>query len=124
MKLTISRSIWLRGTEDSYLLHPENGQRCCVGIYLEALGMPDDTLRSQASAAALTQQREVNNRTVTDLTPLPKSARWLVTQHGSHTEAASDLYETNDYPGSDESDREAEIARLFAQQGIAVEFTD
>lgn len=107
MKLTIDRSIWLRGegVDVSYLRRsPGDGKMCCVGIYLQACGVPPAKLDGMRSAV---QVREL----------LPDEAKWLV-RGDCNGLGVGDLYQTNDTSAD-----EARIARLFAYHGgVEVKF--
>lgn len=113
-EFTISRAVWLRATEKdgqiqdaSYLLQPVSigDKQCCVGIYLEACGVPRNRLRGMKAAHQLT------------VTECPS---WL-REESRHAASATalNLYTTNDGDGN-----EAKIAGYFADQGITVTFTD
>jgi hypothetical protein len=115
MKFTIDRDIWIRGvTPESALLHSPTGKMCCVGIYLQACGVPRDRLKDKPTASWI------------DMDLLPANARWLVTGVGGdhETPAAAALYAVNDDFAVNELQREVEIVELFARQGIEVEFTN
>jgi hypothetical protein len=108
--LTIDRKVWARGPGDNFLLNPKNGRQCCVGIYLSSLGMEDAALALVETAAWVTGT-------------LPDEANWLL-QRLPHTwvsKIAEKLYAENDREQNEE-DRERQIAALFAEQGIEVEF--
>src|SRR5690348_15267405 len=81
MDLTIDRNIWLRGEEQSqsFLLRTLDDRQCCVGIYLEACGVPRHSLADRASAESINSQ-------------LPTEAQWL-TENVDDTLA---LYTIND----------------------------
>ena len=53
--LTIDRAVWYRGQgpEESKLLRSEDGRRCCIGLYLQACGVPDNALRGKPVAVQL-----------------------------------------------------------------------
>lgn len=125
MKLVIDRNIWLRGEgeEASFLLRQDDQKMCCVGIYLEALGVDRGHLNG-ANAAHHPGLSEM----------LPKEAMWLVYQDTMHRWMPSDkacrLYAANDGeqhslndPSFDtEEERENYIRDAFATQGVEVEF--
>lgn len=104
MKLTIDRNIWLRGEGDqmSCLLRESDQKRCCVGIYLGALGIPDGALRDRKNAATIEAE-------------LPDSAQWLLELR------IGGLYTINDQR-MPERDREDQIAEGFRNHGVEVEF--
>ena len=104
----IDRKIWLRGegTDMSSLLRRMDDKQCCLGIYLEACGMPRDMLREISEPAYV-------------LTTLPEETLWLM-----DTEKYQDinLMTINDNQDLWETQRERKIAEIFAQHGITVEF--
>lgn len=110
MKLTINRKKWLRGEGglESCLLRESDGKMCCVGIYLSALGVSDDSLRD-SNTAYIAQARGGE---------LPQQALWLFLGEGR--EDADNLYAVNDRKC--EPCREAKIKELFAKHGVEVMF--
>jgi len=117
MKLTIDRKVWLRGEGGaaSKLLRANDGKRCCVGIYLVALGVTDELLTEVSVAHGTGSLR----RFVADHTP------WLANTHVTDASAdANYLYSRNDDRGIEESYRERNIAAIFAKHGVEVEFID
>jgi hypothetical protein len=121
MKLTISRKIWLRGTGlqgNSKLLRSKDSKMCCVGIYLEALGVPRDRLEDESSAHGLA------------MNDIPVEAKWLIKLDDGFvgrctgSEEAYELYLTNDRDPREitDNEREDEVKRLFGRQGIEVTY--
>lgn len=120
---TIDRSRWLRGDINTSTLRNDNNCRCCLGFYLGACGVDDEHLTDvpfPADASLLAGG-------------LPKEASWLVTNQGRDTltdastvdsRLCKAITDANDYATNSPSAREAEIARLFAEQGIEVTFVD
>lgn len=110
MELVIDRRIWLRGKgfEASKLLRREDQKRCCVGIYLQALGVPDKDMEDRSGATSM---------------ELPSEATWLV-HRGWKSDIAGELYEANDRKGLSLEAREAKIAKLFGTQGVKVKFVN
>lgn len=114
-EFVISRKKWLRGegASASALYRREDRKQCCVGIYLSACGVDNETL-SKGSAARLL-----------GLSELPK---WLTeTNDGMIQDRFSvigSLYATNDDRGTPDPDRESRIAELFARNGVTVSFED
>ncbi len=115
-RLTIDRSIWLRGADaddgrNSFLLRPSDGKRCCVGIYLSALGIPDELLSGESEDGGVrvpVEDDEYETRRH-DLVP-----NWLADE--------CEVYRVNDDPKLPESEREAFIAQRFAENGVDVTF--
>lgn len=120
MKLTIDRKVWLRGEGDAddpnfdtRLLRASDGKRCCVGIYLSALGVSDEALRDEREACNLGMKQ------------VPKAARWLVRDGDGCTDnsqAGMDLYDINDSKEHRGAIRERKVAKAFAVHGVEVEF--
>ena len=113
-RFTIDRRVWDRGLETK-LLNPETQKMCCVGIYLESLGVSKESLKGKTTAQKLAE--------------LPVSAEWLVEKVtgplGAASSLARSLYHENDTLDLSAAEREKAIARLFAEApgGIDVEFT-
>jgi len=107
MKLEIDRRKWLRGEYPSRLLRVSSRKQCCVGIYLSALGVPDEALLDRCYADSC------------GVGPLPEEARWLL----GHSADAHALYVRNDDAMAEET-REIAIAAIFAKHGIEVTFTN
>lgn len=109
MKLTIDRSIWLRGNEEEYLdnsyLRNRKGQQCCVGIYLTACGVKGLTGKKAACSVSA---------------KLPEQAKWLI-DGAENSDLAMDLYVANDGQGK-ASHREKKVKSLFKKAGVEVEF--
>lgn len=120
MKLIIDRRIWLRGEGDAddnpadpaCLLRESDGKRCCVGIYLRALGVPDSELKGVREAQGVRG--------------LPADAHWLVDSHEhrmiQNSQAGLDLYDLNDAKRPGGVVREARIRKKFAEHGVEVRF--
>ena|SRR3990167_304742 len=115
--LVIRRSEWLRGEPLKSCLLRGDGKRCCVGIYLAALGVPDRVLRPRGGRAT------ARSVFLEDPDWFPESASWLV-HDWLDSQVAHELYAVNDSTTIDKHEIEANIAALFASQGITVEFTD
>lgn len=129
MKLIIDRAVWLRGEGKgkSFLLRQEDGKRCCLGIYLAALGVSDELLEHVGSPARGLQLS------------LPAEAGWLIEAEAygfrfphENSAVACDLMHMNDAPehgylridGLDltEARREEFVAARFKEHGVEVEF--
>lgn len=105
--LTIDRSIWLRGEENSMLYRQNDNKQCCIGIYLESCGMSKEDLMGVMTAGSL----EDFERT------LPEEAKWL-----EDDEIANMFYITNDHEKLSSFQRETVLKGAFKQQGITVKF--
>lgn len=128
-KLVIPREKWLRGEglDESRLLREYDQKQCCVGLYLECLGVPREILVDQAAGNDIAEH-------------LPEEARWLlitapITDKPHNSSLAARLYEANDWLPDwesdifvyekgfeDESARESRIIELFAEAGVEVTF--
>lgn len=105
---TIDRSVWLRGERlSSTLLRSCDGKRCCVGIYLAALGVPDEDLRD------LDLFEDVHSPLI------PAEAAWLAAMPNGE----ESLYQVNDYDQY-AGDREKRVRAIFARHDVLVEFAD
>lgn len=115
-QLTIDRAVWLRGADaedgrNSFLLRPSDGKRCCVGIYLSALGVPDELLSGESEDGGVVvpcEDDEYETR-LHDLVP-----SWLADE--------CFVYRINDDSKLSESEREVAIAERFAENGVDITF--
>lgn len=114
----IDRLIWLRGERNSALLRDSDCKRCCLGIYAEACGVADGLMVSTADPAELD---EASKKTLCDA-----GGDWLFGEDEySHrnSKATNDLIYANDTSMlSSEPQREKNIARIFAENGVTVTF--
>lgn len=121
----IDRRRWLRGIEETSLWDEERKAGCCLGLYLEHLGVRHEELEG----------RDV----VPEVDWLPPEAEWLVCRAECCVDAgatgtgsgylATRLYELNDDvigegEIEDENERESAIAEVFSRRGVKVEFVD
>jgi len=127
MKLIIDRSIWYRGrgSRGSRLLRLQDGRRCCLGIYLGALGVADEALNDTPTPDTL-DVHVIKN--------MP-AAMWLFDwAHNSDLRTVRGvspllsllckrLLTVNDDSHIAERQREDRVQRLFATAGITVTFT-
>ena len=111
MDLIIDRNEWLRGEGGikSFLLRESDGKRCCVGIYARALGVPDNQILNcpwprQGSSSVESVWRA-------------DEADWLIP-------GVDQLYSLGGINDAyiDETDREGQIAAIFAEHGVNVSF--
>jgi hypothetical protein len=118
-KLIIDRDKWLRGegAEHSYLIRPTDCKQCCLGF---------DLLRRGFTVTELT-----GNKMPTDVASSEDQAdrlQGLVERccgcHWDSSELANQLMLVNDSRERDQQEREQEIARLFAEIGVDVEFVN
>lgn len=114
MKLVIDRKRWIRGEELSFLLRPTDERMCCLGFYGLACGVPKASLRVQANPRFAAGFSEV------------EQAGWLFKNgplYGySHSNDAIRLMKINDAEDIADTDRETQIAAIFAKHGVEVEF--
>lgn len=109
--LTIDRSIWLRGEGNlrSFLLRPDDGKMCCVGIYCHAvLGIPKEKLKGV--------HWPHSSRNL-----LPPEGAWL-NDPERVTDVNCALAADNDCVYIEDDEREHRIATIFAKNGVEVEF--
>ena len=107
MKLIIDRAKWLRGDERSCLLRVEDRKMCCLGFLGLACGAVEDEITACPSPSSAVQ--------------VPWPSGLIVRKR--NTPACSSLMLVNDDPTLSDTDREAELTRLFRQLNIEVEFT-
>lgn len=114
-EFVISRKKWLcgEGSSASVLFRPEDQKQCCVGIYLSACGVDNETLSKRSAARLL------------GLSKLPK---WMTEENDGEIQdrfsVIGYLYATNDERGTPDFERESRIAELFARNGVTVSFED
>jgi hypothetical protein len=117
--LKIRRSEWLHGegSSRSKLYRTSDGKKCCLGIYLEACGLP---LMDMANLSVPSQ-----------VAPLPVEAAWLlgdaISQHPSATidsNVSLNLTYANDDQRLSEPSREQRITELFRNHDVEVTFID
>lgn len=113
-EFVVDRAVWLRGegSENSRLLRRQDDKMCCLGIYLDACGIAAEKLEDQA--------------TPEDVDPSEDIPAWLYRLTKDSKECTAkvwNLIDTNDDEDIPETEREAEVERLFANEGIKVTFT-
>lgn len=127
--LVIDRGQWLTGEAlrelqgDSCLLHERSSLKCCLGIYLEQLGVAQVNLVGKGMPTDL---REEDEQTGSGNTP--DEAGWLFKPLDTNIEIGPMVQDhiaaTNDSKRFDAAEREWKIASLFKQHGdIEVTFT-
>ena len=105
----IDRRVWLRGEgpEVSVLLRRRDSKRCCLGIYLQHLGFADFEMEGVCEPCEVVSAR-----------PMP---HWLESAvKGSPAQRLIDV--NDDYGDEANAQREPEITRIFAEQGVSVTF--
>ncbi len=117
-KFTVWRDSWYRGlcANDSSLLR-EDGKRCCVGFYCQALGFDDEATRLCAYFPLADSAKENQTRALGWLVGSRELAADHDTRHGS-------VYFVNDDNTLSDRAREEYLTKLFAAQGIDVTFVD
>jgi hypothetical protein len=126
-RLTIDRAVWLRGegSEDSFLCRESDGKQCCIGIYLQELGVDAGKLRGRKTAADLVL---LGNMVGLLNLSIPDEASWLCPAMESLTHAKNStvslLYSANDKEGISEDVREAKVKALFASENVDVVFVN
>lgn len=114
-KLVIDRARWFRGkgADDSRLLRSCDGRMCCLGIYLEACGVPSDALENTPYPSTYR------------LRPfIPAEAQWLLARDSRNPTSsdAIDLATTNDRTSIKARTREERIRAMFAKHDVEVVF--
>ena len=117
MKLSITRSNWLRGEGpiSSFLLREEDSKMCCLGFLAKACGAQDgDIVNSKIPSYAKKVSWPKGIVTVTD------------SELGYSTDLTIELMEVNDLHNKNLSDsiRETKLKEMFASIGIEVEFVE
>lgn len=125
MTLTINRSEWLTGDAlremqgDSCLLHERTSLKCCLGFYLESIGVTGHALVGKGMPSSLELEGG----------ELPEQAAWLMETHAEGTPEAGFLHVedviacANDNAKLTAEQREERVAAYFRRYGdIDVEF--
>lgn len=113
-KLTIDRSEWLNEktanwkTIGSCLFDSKQNRMCCIGIYLNQLGMEKNSLEYFGGPGSIFS--------------IPVEAKWLKGAPFDTSVTCNLLMRTNDKKYDTEEEREDEITRLFLTENIEVEF--
>jgi hypothetical protein len=119
-KLIIDRGKWYRGQpEGSALLREEDGKMCCLGFDCLRRGFTPDRLIGVMVPESIATALEEDN-----LTRLKGLVSYCECE-GGHLQATNtceDLVRVNDDALLDELSREEQIADLFAEIGVTVEF--
>lgn len=110
--LVIDRRKWLRGegSDVSKLMRGSDGKMCCLGFYCRMLGFSEDEMLWCADP------QDLRDRTMADDAKLG----WLLWGR----DIVNELIEANDHLHLYETEREAKIACLFAEQGVEVRFVN
>jgi hypothetical protein len=110
-EFTIDRDRWARGNRPGAkcftALLTRDGQKCCLGFYLEACGVNTSRLLEMGLPSDLN---------------LPEEANWLLEDVDSERMVEGVIAEANDTHDLSEVYREHRVAALFAAQGITVHF--
>ncbi len=125
MKLVIKRSEWARGSVKdtervaNLLYAKQDGTRCCLGFLGNACGYTDQELQGYGLPSDVVNDAGLYN----------KWGRFLLhgcDENNRRTDSliVDDLIEINDDTNITESEREADIAEIFAKHGVEVEFVD
>lgn len=106
--IALDPAIWIRGegSVGSYLLHPENGRMCCVGIACVSYGVPPKEFLGEGELNGLYES----------VLPAPLN---FVRLTGGDLE----LYDINDAPGRVDADRVAALNDILARHEASFRFT-
>lgn len=113
MKFTVKRDEWIRGEQNS-ALYKDDGRRCCLGFLGLACGYKDGDMANYSYPSTMMDGGSM----------FPE---FLTTKH-EHEDAAynsqlcREIVTINDLILMKDSDREAELKKLFARGLIEVEF--
>lgn len=116
MKFTVEKKTWLRGEgcSESYLLREDDGKRCCLGFYGQALGIDDADLISAPAPSDMADQYKTWGEL---LRPAPyKSCGY------EPSIVCTELMIANDDEDMSDNEREKHIEELFGRIGVEVEF--
>lgn len=111
MKLTITRSEWLRGEGflPSRLVRSQDNKMCCLGFLGVACGIPKEKMMNIGSPFYLNQN---------------KWPEKLISNLDTGFGACQNLMAINDTQSLNDPEREAELTKEFASIDIQVEFTE
>ena len=114
----IDKKTWLRGEGDekSFLLRPEDNKMCCLGHYLRHRGLKDGAI-TNVHAPAMVMEKGVPDWL---LSPQPSSTIRVFPNDNSG--ACSLLMEINDNPETNDAEKQREIRKIFADNGVKVTF--
>lgn len=110
-RFELDRARWFRGKGplESALLR-EDGGMCCLGLYLEACGVPQSDLLKRKYPSG------VDN--------VPSETHWCWRGALADSDTVGEIASTNDKIDLPETERERRIVRLFRTQGIDLVFVD
>lgn len=105
----VDESRWLHGEgmETSYLLRPSDRKQCCVGLYLEACGVPQSYLSFVDSAQNVSFTLNLRKQLPPEIT----SATGLL-----------EVYHINDSPDLSEEQRKELLTEYLGDIGIRILF--
>lgn len=147
-RFVIDRNIWGRGfggSNSSLLSNKMTGddKMCCLGIYLEQLGVPRESMRGWSTSGEwqdamkdltaetaehfwiMPEPLKSNYEGVRDAAvKVSEDAPWLFTNDFAETdtELAGAMMIVNDDPNITDEEREKRLTEMFAEVGIEVEF--
>lgn len=118
-KLVIPRDRWARGGGGGSRLLQRDGQKCCIGHYLSACGVPDLDLFEMSTPEELVVAR---------ILALSTEASWLLGHNSRFMRRDSDdalsLIRANDDPAVGADERELRVREIFAVHDVDVTFVD
>lgn len=122
-KFKIDRGEWYRGkgSRGSALLL-KDGMRCCLGIFGRAIGVPDKCMLGVGAPDSSHETIKAYQDS--------EQTKWLFMKDYDSTfmkdyersKDCVDLMYANDAPSLSEEEREEDIIRIFAKNGIEVSF--
>lgn len=125
-KLTIDRRKWGRGNTGGSLLN-KNGLKCCLGFACTALGFKNrDILDEGIPSDLVSTYTKEKARSKSVEKSRAKKLDWLVEENGSGkfraSSAVNQLVGINDDSLTSDNYKEAEITRIFKENGVKVKF--
>lgn len=110
-ELVIDRRTWLRGNTRPSTLRNEKGEMCCLGFRALQCGYGAETIKFRSTPRSLINSDDVK-----------RGFELLVdTKRFRNSVFADDAMNIND-AGISETEREVELIKLFANNGIALTF--
>lgn len=114
-EFTVDRTYWYRGNgnTNSRLLRKEDGDMCCLGFYSLACGLSKTKILDKSFPSSVKYNGE----------KIPDEMLWLLEGREAHGEWLEDIIGSfNDDSDIFDNEREAQILKNFADQGIKVNF--
>lgn len=128
MKLVIDRKRWQRGDSNlAALLHLQTGKMCCLGFFGLLCGYDEKDILGLADPADCVDNIGKNKWPEWAIVRKERSVKvdigeWETKIDLDNTDDIEQLITANDDGGITDEVREAKITRIFARNGVEVEF--